>query len=104
LDPFGVRLNVHQARPFVQFYGMSSESANNKHFGGLKNYRSSEGRTVLVPYRGSVADTVQEVLGGIRSTCTYVGAKYIKQLPKCATFIRCTQTHNSVYEKSTVGK
>ena len=95
---------VVEEKQFVQFYGMSSESANNKHFGGLKNYRSSEGRTVLVPYRGSVADTVQEVLGGIRSTCTYVGAKYIKQLPKCATFIRCTQTHNSVYEKSTVGK
>jgi len=96
--------SVYEEKQFVQFYGMSSESANNKHFGGLKNYRSSEGRTVLVPYRGSVADTVQEVLGGIRSTCTYVGAKYIKQLPKCATFIRCTQTHNSVYEKSTVGK
>jgi len=95
---------VVEEKQFVQFYGMSSESANNKHFGGLKNYRSSEGRTVLVPYRGSVADTVQEVLGGIRSTCTYVGAKYIKQLPKCATFIRCTQTHNGVYEKSTVGK
>ncbi len=95
---------VVEEKQFVQFYGMSSESANNKHFGGLKNYRSSEGRTVLVPYRGSVADTVQEVLGGIRSTCTYVGAKYIKQLPKCATFIRCTQTHNGVFEKSTVGK
>ena len=97
-------LPVFEQKQFVQFYGMSSKSANNKHFGGLKNYRSSEGRTVLVPYRGSVADTVQEVLGGIRSTCTYVGAKYIKQLPKCATFIRCTQTHNGVYEKSTVGK
>ena len=95
---------VVEEKKFVQFYGMSSKSANEKHFGGLKDYRSSEGRTVLVPYRGSVADTVQEVLGGIRSTCTYVGAKYIKQLPKCATFIRCTQTHNSVYEKSTVGK
>ena len=97
-------VGVTETKQFVQFYGMSSESANDKHFGGLKNYRSSEGRTVLVPYRGSVADTVQEVLGGIRSTCTYVGAKYIKQLPKCATFIRCTQTHNGVFEKSTVGK
>ena len=97
-------VGVTETKQFVQFYGMSSESANDKHFGGLKNYRSSEGRTVLVPYRGSVADTVQEVLGGIRSTCTYVGAKFIKQLPKCATFIRCTQTHNGVFEKSTVGK
>ena len=95
---------VQEEKSFVQFYGMSSKSANEKHFGGLKDYRSSEGRTVLVPYRGSVADTVQEILGGIRSTCTYVGADKIKHLPKCATFIRCTQTHNGVYEKSTVGK
>jgi GMP reductase len=93
-----------EAKQFVQFYGMSSESANDKHFGGLKNYRSSEGRTVLVPYRGAVANTVQDILGGVRSTCTYVGAGTIKQLPKCTTFIRCTQTHNSVYESSTIGK
>ena len=93
-----------EEKQFVQFYGMSSTSANDKHFGGLKNYRSSEGRTVLVPYRGAVAATVQEILGGVRSTCTYAGAKTIKQLPKCATFIRCTQTHNSVYERSTIGK
>ena len=96
--------SVYEEKQFVQFYGMSSESANDKHFGGLKNYRSSEGRTVLVPYRGEVARTVQDILGGVRSTCTYAGAKKIKQLPKCATFIRCTQTHNSVYEGSTIGK
>ena len=95
---------VIERKQFVQFYGMSSESANEKHFGGLKDYRSSEGRTVLVPYRGEVAKTVQDILGGVRSTCTYAGAKTIKQLPKCATFIRCTQTHNSVYEGSTIGK
>ena len=83
---------------------MSSKSANDKHFGGLTDYRSSEGRTVLVPYRGPVARTVQEILGGVRSTCTYVGAMKLKQLSKCATFIRCTQTHNSVYEGSTIGK
>ena len=95
---------VVEEKQFVQFYGMSSESANNKHFGGLKNYRSSEGRTVLVPYKGPVANTIQEILGGIRSACTYTGALKLKQLSKCATFIRCTQTHNSVYESSTIGK
>ena len=95
---------VIETKKFVQFYGMSSESANDKHFGGLKDYRSSEGRTVLVPYRGAVAKTVQDILGGVRSTCTYAGAKTIKQLPKCATFIRCTQTHNPIYERSTIGK
>ena len=93
-----------EEKQFVQFYGMSSESANDKHFGGLKDYRSSEGRTVLVPYRGAVARTVQEILGGVRSTCTYAGAMKLKQLAKCTTFIRCTQTHNPVYEGSTIGK
>jgi len=95
---------VIEEKKFVQFYGMSSKSANDKHFGGLKDYRSSEGRTVLVPYRGSVGITVQEILGGIRSACTYAGAVRLKHLSKCTTFVRCTQTHNSVYEKSTIGK
>ena len=97
-------VGVTEEKQFVQFYGMSSESANDKHFGGLKDYRSSEGRTVLVPYRGSVAKTIQEILGGVRSACTYTGAMKLKQLSKCATFIRCSQTHNSVYESSTIGK
>jgi GMP reductase len=92
-----------ERKQFVQFYGMSSESANDKHFGGLKEYRSSEGRTVLVPYRGAVARTIQDILGGLRSTCTYAGAVRLKHLSKCTTFVRCTQTHNSVYEKSTIG-
>ena len=95
--------HVIKRKQFVQFYGMSSRSANDKHFGGLKDYRSSEGRTVLVPYRGSVSDTVQEILGGIRSTCTYAGALKLKQLSKCTTFVRCTQTHNGVFESSTTG-
>jgi GMP reductase len=87
----------YEQKHFVQFYGMSSDAANTKHFGGLKDYRSSEGREVLVPYRGSVSDTVQDLLGGIRSTCTYAGAKKLKQLSKCTTFVRCTQQFNSVY-------
>jgi len=89
---------VYDKKQFVQFYGMSSEAANNKHFGGLKEYRSSEGREVLVPYRGAVEYTVRDILGGLRSTCTYVGAAKLKHLPKCATFIRCQDTHNRVYE------
>jgi len=88
---------VIETKKFIQFYGMSSDTANDKHFGGLKEYRSSEGRTVLVPYRGEVARTVQDLLGGIRSTCTYAGAKKLKQLSKCTTFVRCTQQFNAVY-------
>ena len=84
-------------KEFIQFYGMSSDAANTKHFGGLKDYRSSEGREVLVPYRGSVGITIQDLLGGLRSTCTYAGALKLKQLSKCTTFVRCTQQFNAVY-------
>jgi GMP reductase len=76
---------------------MSSNAANEKHFGGLKEYRSSEGREVLVPYRGKVKHTVQDLLGGVRSTCTYAGAIGLKQLSKCTTFVRCTQQFNGIY-------
>lgn len=89
---------VFEQRHFVQFYGMSSDAANTKHFGGLKDYRASEGREVLVPYRGNISNTVQDILGGLRSACTYVGAHKLKHLPKCATFVRCADTHNRVYE------
>ena len=95
LDDTGLQ-NVEK-KQFVQFYGMSSDAANTKHFGGLKDYRSSEGREVLVPYRGEVAATVQDLLGGLRSTCTYAGALKLKQLSKCTTFVRCTQQFNAVY-------
>ena len=90
-----------EEKQFVQFYGMSSDAANTKHFGGLKNYRSSEGREVLVPYRGAVEHTVQDILGGVRSTCTYVGANQLKQLTKCTTFVRVNNQFNRVYEAST---
>tara|TARA_R100000315_G_scaffold31904_1_gene12907 strand:- start:401 stop:1453 length:1053 start_codon:yes stop_codon:yes gene_type:complete len=87
---------------YVEFYGMSSKVANEKHNGGLKDYRTSEGRRVLLPYRGSIKDVVQDILGGIRSTCTYVGANQLKHLSKCATFIRCTNTHSKIYEPNTL--
>jgi GMP reductase len=83
---------------FVQFYGMSSYTANEKHFGGLKDYRSAEGKEVLVSYKGDVSNTVQDILGGLRSACTYVGARRLKDLSRCTTFIRCQDTHNRVYE------
>ncbi len=88
---------ITEQKRFVQFYGMSSKAANDKHFGGLKEYRASEGRDVLVPYRGPVMHSIQEVLGGIRSTCTYAGAQRLKHLMRCTTFVRCTQQFNDVY-------
>lgn len=86
-----------EKRKYVQFYGMSSKAANEKHFGGLKEYRSSEGRDILVPYRGPINTTVQDLLGGIRSTCTYAGAKKLKWLSKCTTFVKTDQQFNQVF-------
>ena len=83
----------------VTFYGMSSDIAMEKHHGGVANYRSSEGRTVEVPYRGPVNKTVLDLLGGVRSTCTYVGASNLKQLSKCTTFIRVNNQYNKVFAK-----
>ena len=82
----------------VTFYGMSSKAANDKHFGGLKEYRSSEGREVSINYKGDINTTMQNILGGLRSACTYAGAQKLKQLSKCTTFIRCNDTHNRIYE------
>ena len=91
-------------KKFVEFYGMSSKTANEKHFEGLKDYRSSEGRTVLVPYRGPVNNTIQDILGGVRSACTYVGANRLKQISKCATFIIVNNQLNEVYKDTQTGE
>ncbi len=83
----------------VMFYGMSSDTAMEKHHGGVAAYRSSEGRTVEVNYKGPVQKTVLDLLGGLRSTCTYVGAPSLKQLSKCTTFIRVNRQINDVFVK-----
>jgi GMP reductase len=91
--------HIIEEKKFIKFYGMSSKAANDKHFGGLKEYRSSEGREVFVPYRGQVKDTVQDILGGLRSTCTYTGAHELKNLSKCTTFVKVNNQYNRIYEK-----
>ena len=98
VDPESGALIAEQVK-FVEFYGMSSDTAMNKHHGGVASYRSSEGRTVRVPYRGSVNSTVLDLLGGVRSTCTYVGASSLKQLSKCTTFIRVNSQYNTIFAK-----
>ncbi len=82
---------------FLQFYGMSSDTAMKKHKGGVAEYRASEGKTVKIPYRGDVTDSLQDILGGIRSACTYVGARRLKELSKRTTFIRVTQQINTIF-------
>ena len=83
---------------FIEFYGTSSNTAINKHYGGLSNYRSSEGKKVQLKYRGKIKDTVLNILGGLRSSCTYVGAPSLKQLSKCTTFVRVNQQFNDTFE------
>jgi GMP reductase len=96
-DESGGEIIERDGNKYRQFYGMSSETAMKKHVGGVADYRASEGKTVEVPYRGSVENTVQDILGGIRSTCTYVGAAQLKELTKRTTFIRVAEQENRVY-------
>jgi GMP reductase len=88
---------VVDEKKFVEFYGMSSKVAQEKHGNGLAEYKASEGKSVLVPYRGEVAGTIQEILGGVRSCCTYVGTSKLKDLGKCTTFIRSSVQENRVF-------
>ena len=81
----------------MKFYGMSSDDAQLEYYGEKKAHRASEGKTVMVDYRGPVKDTVQEILGGLRSACTYAGAKTIKDLPKCTTFVRVNRQLNEIF-------
>ncbi|MBR7778573.1 GMP reductase [Undibacterium rugosum] len=85
---------------FKRFYGMSSRAAMDKYAGGVAKYRASEGKEVLIPYRGPVDASLQDILGGVRSACTYVGAHKLKELTKRTTFIRVTQQLNEVFGKS----
>ena len=81
----------------MTFYGMSSEEAQVKYYGEKQPYRASEGKAVQVPYRGRVEDTVEEILGGLRSACTYAGAETLKSLPKCTTFVKVNRQLNEVF-------
>ncbi|MEM6717763.1 MAG: GMP reductase [Bacteroidota bacterium] len=93
----GGELIERNGQKFKQFYGMSSATAMEKYVGSVADYRASEGKTVEIPLKGYVADTVHDILGGIRSTCTYVGASRLKELTKRTTFIRVTEQENRVY-------
>lgn len=89
-----------EIKQFKQFYGMSSQLAQEKHWGGMAKYRASEGKVVEVPYKGSVENVIQEIQGGLRSTMSYIGAKRLKDIPKCTTFYRVSRQLNEVFGKS----
>ncbi|WP_332328189.1 IMP dehydrogenase [Endozoicomonas sp. GU-1] len=96
-DESGGEMVEEDGRQFRLFYGMSSTTAMDQHAGGVANYRASEGKTVKVPYRGPILETVQDILGGVRSTCTYVGAAQLKELSKRTTFIRVQEQENRIF-------
>ena len=81
----------------MTFYGMSSEAAMKKHSGGVAAYRAAEGKIVEVPYRGPVARTMGELMGGVRSMMTYIGATKLKEVPKRTTFVRVSSQANTVF-------
>ncbi|CAF0883014.1 unnamed protein product [Brachionus calyciflorus] len=91
-------------KKFKMFYGMSSATAMEKYYGQVADYRAAEGKTVHVPYRGPIQSTIQDILGGLRSSCTYVGAAKLKELSKRTTFVRVSQQANEVYASTTINK
>ncbi|MBD8083091.1 GMP reductase [Chryseobacterium caseinilyticum] len=93
----GGEMIEEDGKKFKLFYGMSSKTAMDKHAGGVAEYRASEGKTVKIKYKGNVSETVKDILGGVRSTCTYVGASTLKELSKRTTFIRVQEQENQVF-------
>jgi GMP reductase len=90
-------VDPENGQKYKLFYGMSSSTAMEQYHGGVASHRSAEGKTVRIPYRGPVESTILDILGGIRSTCTYIGAKRMKDIPKCTTFIRVANQVNQIY-------
>ena len=89
--------DLEEGPSVMKFYGMSSEEAQKEYYGDKKDYRASEGKVVYVRYKGPVKKTIEEILGGLRSACTYAGAKSLKDLPKCTTFVRVNRQLNNIY-------
>lgn len=97
-DESGGEIVEENGKKFRLFYGMSSQTAMDKHSGGVAEYRASEGKTVKVEYKGAVSETVKDIFGGVRSTCTYVGASQLRELSKRTTFIRVAEQENQVFK------
>jgi GMP reductase len=98
-QPFDPGSKTEKRKKNLKYYGMSSSNAMNKHHNGVAKYRTAEGKCVVVPYKGQAEDVLQDIYGGIRSACTYVGADKIKDFGKKTTFIQVNHTHNKIYEK-----
>jgi len=98
----GGELIEENGQQYKVFYGMSSSNAMNKYSGGVAKYRSAEGKCVKLKYRGNIDDTIYNILGGLRSTMTYIGAKQMKHIGKCTSFIRVNNQVNNIYKTKEV--
>lgn len=96
LDDKTCALHIEE-KQFKKFYGMSSSYAQERHYGGMKKYRASEGKVTDIPFRGPIEPTLLTILGGLRSCMTYIGAKRLKDMPKCATFYRVNRQLNNIF-------
>ncbi|XP_042894074.1 GMP reductase 2-like [Penaeus japonicus] len=103
-DQSGGEMIERNGKKYKQFYGMSSATAMQKYSGRVAEYRASEGKSVEMPYKGDVTATILDILGGLRSACTYTGAGKLKELPKRTTFIRVTQQTNEIFGGLSAGK
>jgi GMP reductase len=92
-----ILIDPETGKKYIQFYGMSSKTAQDKHGSGLSEYRASEGRVIKVPYKGSIDPIVRDLLGGLRSACTYTGSRNLKELPKRTTFCLVQQQISTLY-------
>lgn len=90
----GADIEYHHGKEYMRFYGMSSEEAMVKHYGEVASHRAAEGVSTLIPCKGQVEGTVQEILGGVRSMLTYIGARNLKEAPLRTTFIKVNRIHD----------
>ena len=98
-QPLDSGINSTKRKISLKYYGMSSKNAMDKHHNGVAKYRTAEGKCVTVPYKGTAEEIIQDIYGGLRSACTYIGASKIKDFGKKTTFIQVNNTHNKIYEK-----
>ena len=101
-QPVDPKNNNIKRKISLQYYGMSSKNAMDKHHNGVAEYRTAEGKCVEVPYKGNASEILQDIYGGIRSACTYIGANKIKDFGKKTTFIQVNNTHNRIYENAKI--
>jgi GMP reductase len=98
-QPIDPGYDTFKRKVSLKYYGMSSKDAMDKHHNGVAEYRTAEGKSVTVPYKGTAVEILQDIYGGLRSACTYIGANKIKDFGKKTTFIQVNNTHNKFYEK-----